>query len=94
MKTLIKTGLLALAALTLSAAAQAHEFERQRWAHARGEHRGWEERRVVYEAPRRAFVERERCAAPAPVVYAPVEPRRIERIAVQPGVQIQLSFGL
>jgi hypothetical protein len=49
---------------------------------------------VVFEAPRRVVYEAPRCAAPAPVVYVPVAPcSRPLRVAVQPGLQIQVAFG-
>jgi len=80
-----KLGLLALAALTLSAGAQAHEFERLR--HERGRH--WSQACQLSAAPRRVVYE-----APRPVVYVPVQRVQPQRVVLQPGLQIRLAFGL
>jgi hypothetical protein len=92
MKTL-KLGLLALGAVLLSASAQAHEIERQRHQHRHWDRgRAHEVQHISYQVVREA----PRCAAPAPVVYVPAPALRVllPRVAVRPGVQVQIAFGL
>lgn len=86
---LFKTSLIALAALGLSAAAQAHSNR----GHSHGRHRWERPQRVVYTQPR--------CNAPVRVVYAPSGHGhghagvviRPGQIVIRPGLQVQVAFG-
>ena len=85
----LRTTVIALSALALSSAALAHGHA---YGHERYRH---EARRVVVVEPRYEARYQPRCENVQRVVYVPA--RVAERrpvVAIQPGIQVRISFGL